>query len=417
MNKPIPFVLILIGSSLSLTHAEFNIAMSLGISELSQETKAEIINKFNEVAAYELVDEYRKNTPYQDTVEGTLDATTNRGTERRIQDIFVKGSKTGKSWETTTDNVHLLPYTLSANGQQITIDAPILTGTDSNGGTAADNFNVAYSNRENTIADTDDNLYLTITALTAGGISFQVPTGEGDSSVDVYTTPKIVDKRQDYSDQGRRPPAVIMSTANFDQMMQFRKDLAQTINSNSADSIFGQETYLTLDGGVNFSYSMDKMAMEASILIRHPLPFGERESVELISYAPETTFDASLGLLLKYESGRFGASVGVSQIKGNLVLSPIQITDNNGATQNAKYIDHDNSYTRGDTARSITGMSELMYFAEIKAEGSPVDDSGISVYGKYRVGFSSDDTSNLEKIKMTQDGVSIGVIFDLTTVV
>lgn len=431
MNKSQIITALLLGYSFTATQAMgLSVQVHFGVTENSHQTEADILNRFDEFRAFELVEDYRKKSPYEDTVEGTFDAYDNGGTEKFGFELFVEGDKTGQPWANSTSNVHLLNYELDTVNDTITIQDEILTGTDATineppiSTDYTDNF---VQEREYPVgAPPNPNpsldpyaIYsfagksLTITAI--DGLDFQVPT-VNEEPLPVYTTESIY--RDVLSENLYLPNTyIIMSTDNFDKMMQLHTDLTQTIDSRSGSSLYGQEKFMTLDAGLNLSYDVGNMVLQVSAGAHYPLPTADRRSIDIIAYNPTSYLDASFGVLLKYGAGKIGGSIGMSQVRGDYLLRPIKYVDSSGNPQNVDYIDYRSSYTLQplesalageDGTRSISSINEAIYFAEIRAEGSPITENGLSIFGKYRLGLTSDDSATLQKLKVSRNSISIG---------
>lgn len=415
MNKSQITLALLLGYTTTITHAMgLSVQLHFGLTENSHQTEADIINNFDEFRAFELVEDYRKQTPYEDTVEGSFNELDYSGTEKYGYEIFIEGDRTGQAWAESTSNVYLLNYELDISNREVNITDQILSGTDltqvntpASGTDLTDNFTYTYFNPvagDNSPINRYKGESIKITAT--DGLQFTAPTTDGEPAP-IYTTMSIYNRpHQAYSS----PPDsyVIMSTDNFNNMMAFREELEQTVDSRSGSSLYGQEKFITLDAGLNLSYDVGNMVLQVSAGAHYPLPTADRRSIDIIAYNPTSYLDASFGVLLKYGAGKIGGAIGMSQIRGDFVLQPIKYIDSIGTPYSVDYINHASSYTLGDSTRTIGDINEAVYFAEIRAEGSPITDDGISIYGKYRLGFASDDSTALQKLKVSRDSISVG---------
>ncbi|MEC7030797.1 MAG: hypothetical protein VXW87_03960 [Pseudomonadota bacterium] len=457
MKRSPLFISVLVTSA---TFAQLSVNLSIGISDISFETKADIIEKYNEIDMYETVQSQKQINPYQQRVVSALG--DENAADLVLSQIFVKGSKAGQPWSDKTSDVHMLGYNVTATStvntktqKSIKFEDPIVkavgTGPDA---IAANNHlyitsTVEPNVNQHGIEEPASGKILTLETnndTSGNGFTFEF-SGSEDK---VYTTALVSTKRDHKAfpfnatqnshnwTESDSPAsgvantyAIIISTKQYNNLVDF-KDQLVTAQVTPGSSISGEEHFDVIDLGIDAVYDYGPVDIIISANTHYPLPFGQRRSNELIKYTPGATVDASFGALVSYGQGKIGLTAGMAQIRGDYLLSPLTRTYSSFPNSNqqgviqagpsqyvvpVEYIDHTKSYTQSassaDTnSRSVKDINEPMYFAEIRAEGSPLYDGGVSLYGKFRVALSEDNSTKLNKLRVTQDSISVGAIFN-----
>lgn len=362
-----------------LSHAQFSVRMNLGLSNIGHETRAQIIQDLDEIIAYEALDNFRRGdtTIAADYVFATT-----------LEQIFVLGSNAGTAWEHKTQDVYLAPVVVDPNDSnsrtlKVTTDT-FVTGSDTNGATT----NFAVSTLRITISD---------------GLTFS-PSG-----LSTYTN-----AHSDNKDVN----AYIIKDTHYTLIERFRDEIAPTIDKTSK-FLTGQHHYNSLDLGINLIYDFGALSLTAIVMGHHPMETANRTTVtDLIDYQPDMTFDASLGTMIKLYQSRIGALVGWSRITGHLELSKYRKNVTNGLTTgltDISYIDYTNSYNLGLDSVTYNALTENIYFGEVRVEGIPLTQRGITFYGAYRVsvGLDDEDQTQFKKVDVEQTTVSVGLNFAL----
>ena len=444
--------------SVSCAYAQLSFNLNVGLSDVSFETEAALVIKYDEMNKVEAIDNYKNSHPYQTSVISALNDENSNGT-LLLSHIFTKGSNAGKDWSGSTSNVHLLKYSKTdgeVDSSNVTTKRTKLTFIDivlsSSPATAEPN------NVDKVIATwlppTADSATLkplagTVLMLEAkGNMDFEYQRPNKDTDVvtteadqPIYTTASIPlltsplptsgtatwDLQTDNAFKAHSY-AVIMSTSEYEAMENLKNTLEQEQNTAGYNALYGEEHFDYLDLGMDAVYGYGDVSIFLSANAHYPLPLTSRSTTELIRFNPGATVDASFGALISYGQGKIGLSAGVAQVRGDYSLSPLQKsysefpktagagtnTDGNSTsiTLPAEYIDHNQSYTSGEVEKSIKDINEPLYFAEIKAESAPLYDGGMSVYGKFRVALSEDNSDVLKRLKITQDTVTVGASFN-----
>ncbi len=445
--------------SVSCAYAQLSFNLNVGLSDISFETEAAIVVDYNEVDTAEAIDSYKSSHPYEKSVISALNTGDTNG-NILLSHIFTKGSNAGTDWADSTDNVHLLKYT-KADGSFSAIDGvqaasthTVLTFTDIVLTSTATPVTPVPADASSITADWDAKasdldpqagVILKLRAL--GGMVFEYKrpsVNDADTTTEdqepIYTTASISTTDQpadsttawnDLSDnafKARISYAVIMSTSEYEAMENLKDMLEKGKNTVGTSAIYGEEHFDYLDIGMDAVYDYGDVDIFLSANAHYPLPLSSRSTTELIKFNPGASVDASFGAMISYGQGKFGLSAGVAQMRGDYILSPLEKTytefpkttgtngETNGTTTSftlpAEYINHTQSYTSGTEGITIKDINEPLYFAEIKAEGAPLYDGGLSVYGKFRIALSEDNSDALKRLRITQDTVSVGARFN-----
>ena len=440
MNRPIQHSLTLITLCTSLSYANFSVQVNVGLSDTSHETKAYVLRNYNEVALFEIWQDYRNLHPYEEVVI-TAESTAGRkdfdtgansnymnhpaGEEKPLDNFFFLGSNEGQEWEGSTSNVHLLTYDNTPNNDgyyEIRITDNILTFS----GTTPGANDVFVSLLENSVGDYEPKEYVFANIIAQGAYQFTAP-----EDLSIYTTHKAIqppieggnriegyDQLADYDPIyfgnlfAKFAGVALISTEDYAEMLVYKDNLFEALD-RSGYYLNGQYHYNTIDAGISMTYDFDVLRLNVDAMAHYPLEVGTRESVDIIQYSPSTQFDGALGISVGFSNGSIGATLGFSQLNGDILLTKMQRTNNSGNLENIAEIEYTNSYTLGDDNRNITDLKENLYFGEFIAKSKPVNANGVSLYAKYRLGLNPNDNNRLQQLKLEADSISFGALFQV----
>ena len=434
--------------SVSCAYAQLSFNLNVGLSDISFETEAAIVVDYNEVDTAEAIDSYKSSHPYEESVISALNTADTNG-NILLSHIFTKGSNADTDWADSTDNVHLLKYikdTETANFIKLTFTDIVLTSTVTPATIEFANVDTINRTWDVEADDLDPQAGVILKLRALGDMVFKykrTSVNADDTTTEdqepIYTTASISTTNQpaasttawdtltDNAFKARISYAVIMSTSEYEAMENLKDMLEKGKNTVGTSAIYGEEHFDYLDIGMDAVYDYGDVDIFLSANAHYPLPLSSRSTTELIKFNPGASVDASFGAMISYGQGKFGLSAGVAQMRGDYILSPLEKTytefpktGTNGATTGektsftlpAEYINHTQSYTSGTEGITIKDINEPLYFAEIKAEGAPLYDGGLSVYGKFRIALSEDNSDALKRLRITQDTVSVGARFN-----
>lgn len=367
--------------------ANFSIRFNLGLTSTGHQTKASLVETFDEIKAYETLDNFRGNDT---TDESYLTKVSNKyAYVVRMQQIFVEEDKAGKPWENTTKTNYLTSMVVdSANTYVKLTDPTLLTGTDGNSTT---------TNFDNSLANT---------IVADNGLVFNL------GSLTKYTTTTNTLDANWYKQY-----AYIVSTDSFTQMTNLKDEMLLAVETDT-NHLNSQKYYNTLDGGIMLTYDFGMLNMFSCLTFHYPLDINPRTTLPLVLFSPSPSLEASLGTMIEYGKGKFGGAFGATQIRGDFLLTKYQrLTDDSNALS-LQYVDYTNSYTNGNDSISIERIHDLFFYAEIRAETTPTHLGGTIIYGTYKVGFGADksEDADLSKLDLAQDSIAVGVSFSFIDV-
>ena len=434
--------------SVSCAYAQLSFNLNVGLSDISFETEAAIVVDYNEVDTAEAIDSYKSSHPYEKSVISALNTADTNG-NILLSHIFTKGSNADTDWADSTDNVHLLKYikdTETDNFIKLTFTDIVLTSTVTPATIEFADVTKITGTWDAEANDLDPQAGVILKLRALGDMVFKykrTSVNNADTTTEdqepIYTTASISttdqpaagttawDALADNAFKARISYAVIMSTSEYEAMENLKDMLEKGKNTVGTSAIYGEEHFDYLDIGMDAVYDYGDVDIFLSANAHYPLPLSSRSTTELIKFNPGASVDASFGAMISYGQGKFGLSAGVAQMRGDYILSPLEKTytefpktgtngettgANTSVTLPAEYINHTQSYTSGTEGITIKDINEPLYFAEIKAEGAPLYDGGLSVYGKFRIALSEDNSDALKRLKITQDTVSIGARFN-----
>lgn len=351
--------------------AKFSVRVNLGMTTVGHQTKALLMQNFDELAAFQTLENFR-GTNFDDYVK----VSTKHAYPAPLGLIFVQEDNASQPWSGTTEKVYLTPITVSADDSNITFtDETLLTGTDSTSGDQTDDFSGSSG----------------LTIIVQNGMKFE------STSLTPYTTSATSSGYFDLQ-------AYVVSESNFKKIKQLRDDLLET-SQLKANHLYAQKHYNTLDAGINLSYDFDSISLVTIVTGRYPMDLSPRETIPLISFVPGGTIDASFGAMIGYGKGQIGAMVGMTKINGSFHLSKYLRAD----SSSLQYIDYNNSYNNGQDSVILENVSDKAFYVELRAEGMPSHEGGTTFYGSYKVGFGrAADEDGLANIDLRQDSLAIG---------
>lgn len=450
MKGVIQHSLTLLALSSSLCYAELSVQLNVGFSDSSHSTQAYVLRNYDEVKLFEYWQDYRSQNPYSDVVI-THESTPKRsavypsGAEKTVDNFFFlvdPSDPNSAEYENTTSQVHLLTYTREVNYNtdtetdlyRLIIEDPILTGTDVED--PADNP-ISTSNNFATLLETNaepdykpsEYVFAEIIALPEAGLSFVVPDTLSPYLTHRTNLPPYETEEPDPQNPSnttwydpifynalfaKYAGVALISTTDYEGMVVYKDNLFTALD-RSGYYMDGQHHYNSADMGISVGYDFGLINLHIDVMGHYPFDVGSRESIALIQYTPASQFDGSFGVSVDFQKGSLGAAIGVSQLHGDLFFEKITGTGKqNGNTIGIEELNYDLSYNLGQDSRNISNIREKFYFAEFVAKGKPVTKNGASVYAKYRIGFNTDDnTSLLQQVKLKEDSLSVGVLFQL----
>lgn len=377
----------------SLVFANFSIRFNIGVSKISHSSHALLMENFDEIAAYERLEDIRGNQYLQYEKISQQNAFS-----IQLENVYVEEDRTTQPWASRTITTYLTPYEISSDAKSVQLtDATLLTGSDTDS-VQTNNF-------------TEDGLKV----IAADGLSFST------DSMTKYT-------QGDLSDDYKPISVFIMSTESYEQLKIWRDELLDTIQL-SGNNLKAQKHYQSLDCSMKVSYDFEPLHVFASIGAHYPLAIDERETIPLISYTPSGSLDASFGALFNYKYGRFGGALGLTQITGQYVFNKYQRltavdTDelweeysssdlfDNDDVLDLGYVDYINSYSEGKDIITLPGINESSFYTELRAETLPMIQNGLSIYTTYRIAFNRESQdSDLHKLHLQQGSFSLGASF------
>lgn len=373
-------------------HATLSLRVNLGISSVGHETRAFLLENFDEIKAYEALENFRGTI-----TDDYAKISQQHALQATLLQFYIEEDKTGKAWENTTKTISLssaiIDDTIGGYGTVIRLTDPTLfTGTDSTPGDLTDDISAYY----NSSADPDE-------------IGMNISNGL-TASLDDHT--KYTNINNDASGASAIS-AYAITSSNFAQIANLKDEMVPTV-SNKNNFLSCQKQYNTLDAGLQLSYDFGKMTMFTQAVLHYPLSFVSRETIPLIIFSPASSFDGLLGAMINYNVGRFGAAFGISQVRGDFLMKKYERSTSGDSNLNLQYVDYTNSYNENKDLITLKGVSDSFFFGEIRAETKATSDKNFIIYGSYKVGFGREDTNEeLAKVDLKQDSILIGVSYTL----